>query len=140
EAARGATRPRLDLVPDPGPMRTLALLAGSFDPITVAHEALSREAAVRVRLVALVYSVRTLPKEAPGPPPLLSEVARLEVLQRFCAARPGHVLGVASHGLLAEQADAAAARFPRTELWLVMGSDKVLQLLHPKWYGDRDAA
>ena len=137
--ARHAVRPRLDLLPDPGPLRSLAILSGSFDPITVGHEALAREAVARAGMVALVYSVRTLPKERSDPPSLLNEEARLEVLERFCAARPAHALGVASHGLLWEQVEAAAQRFPDADLWLVMGSDKVLQLLDPKWYDDRNA-
>src|SRR5439155_15160968 len=59
--------------------------------------------------------------------------------QRFCAARPGHAVGVASHGPLSEQVEAAAERFPEAELFLVMGSDKALQVLDPKWYADRDS-
>jgi nicotinic acid mononucleotide adenylyltransferase len=140
ERVRAARRPCLELVPDPGAVGSLAMLAGSFDPITVGHEALAREALWRSEAVALVYSVRTLPKEGPGPPPLLHERARLHVLARFCAARPGHVIGLASHGLLAEQVDAAAELLPEARLWSVMGSDKLLQVLDPKWYADPDEA
>src|SRR5438552_1724916 len=91
------------------------MLAGSFDPLTVAHEALAARALGRADLVALVFSLRTLPKDEPAPPPLLPVEARIKILQRFCAARPGHAVGVASHGLLSEQVEAGAERFP--EAW-----------------------
>ena len=139
ERLRRAERPILHVDPDPGDVRTVALLPGSFDPPTVAHAALAEAALGRADTVVAVYSVRALPKEGPVPPPLLSEPDRLAALRRFCVARPGVVMGLCSHGLLAEQARAARARFPRAGLWLVMGSDKVLQLLDPRWYGDRDS-
>ena len=135
---REESRPRLELVPEPGAMPALAMLAGSFDPITVGHEALAREAVARVGSVALVYSARTLPKDQPANAALLSEEDRLNVLAAFCESRADHVLGLASHGLLSEQVLAASERFPNAELWLVMGSDKVLQVLDPAWYRDRD--
>jgi nicotinic acid mononucleotide adenylyltransferase len=48
-------------------------------------------------------------------------------------------IGLCSHGLLADQAEAAADRFPGARLLVVVGSDKLLQLLDPVWYEDRDA-
>jgi nicotinic acid mononucleotide adenylyltransferase len=89
-------------------------------------------------LVLLVYSVRTQPKEAGAPGPLLSEDQRLAVIEAFCEARPGIEPALCSHGLLAEQVEAAAARFPASTFALVMGSDKVRQLLDPWWYEDRE--
>jgi nicotinamide-nucleotide adenylyltransferase len=138
--AERATRSVLFVTPEPDSPARVALLPGSFDPITVAHAALAEQAAARADLVVLVYAVRTLPKEGDGPPPLLSPEERLRVLRRFTGARPGHAVGVASRGLLAEQVQAASERFPGARLWVVTGSDKVLQLLDPKWYEDRDAS
>ena len=140
ERLGSSAHPALEVVPEIGSPPSVALLAGSFDPLTIGHEALSREAARRAGAVLLVWSARSLPKEGTAPPPLLSDMDRVEVLERFCAQRPGHAVGLASHGLLAEHVAAAAERFPGTELSLVMGSDKALQLLDPKWYTDRDAA
>ena len=37
--------------------------------------------------IALVYSVRTLPKDDDAVPPLLGEEQRILALERFCAAR-----------------------------------------------------
>jgi nicotinic acid mononucleotide adenylyltransferase len=129
----------------------VGLLSGSFDPPTVAHLELAR-GLVRMgcELVLLVWSVRTLPKEpASGghhPPPLLDTADRLGCLAALArgslAREEGLHLGVAlsSHGLIAEQAEAAARRFPGAKLVAGMGSDKVLQLLDPRWYDDRTAA
>jgi nicotinic acid mononucleotide adenylyltransferase len=138
ELLRGAERPTLlvsGAVADPA---SVALLSGSFDPLTVAHAALAEAASDRADLVLLVYSVRTLPKEGPAPPPLLSEGDRLRSLEAFARDRPKVLPSLASHGLLAEQAEAARVRFPAARLFLVMGSDKALQLLDPKWYAGRD--
>ncbi len=137
---RAAPRPTLILHPHPGQPRAIALLSGSFDPITTGHAALTGAAAKRTGSVALVYSVRALPKEGDVPPPLLEEHDRLAILNRFCHARQGHTLALCSHGLLADQVEAARREFPRAELHVVLGSDKLLQLFDPKWYLDRDAA
>ena len=140
EELRRAARPTLMVAPDPGRVRSVALLSGSFDPITIAHAALAERAAALVEAVVLVYAVDTLPKEGAVAPPLLSVADRLEVLRRYCRPEERRLLGLASHGLLADQAEAAAERFPRAELRLVVGSDKVLQLFDHRWYEDRDAA
>ena len=137
---RRSDRPRLVLRPDPqAAPGSVALLAGSFDPITVAHAAMADAALGRAELVVLLYSARTLPKEPGAPPSMLEELDRLALLDRFVAGRPGLTVGVCSHGLLAEQVDAAAERFPGAELWVVLGSDKLLQLFDRGWYEDRDA-
>jgi nicotinamide-nucleotide adenylyltransferase len=118
---------------------SIALLPGSFDPLTVGHAAMARAAAEQAALVVLVYSVRTLPKEGSALPPLLGETERLIALARFCAAR-GYSVGLCSHGLLVEQVEAAEEGFPGSELILVVGSDKLLQVLDPRWYDDVEAA
>lgn len=137
---RSADRSVLHLLGDPGAPARVAVLSGSFDPLTVGHEALARAASDRADLVVLLYAVRPLPKEGPVPPPLLPEKDRLRVVERFCRARPGMALGLCSRGLLADQVVATRDRWPQASISLVMGSDKVLQLLDPHWYEDRDAA
>ncbi|HXF73868.1 MAG TPA: adenylyltransferase/cytidyltransferase family protein [Actinomycetota bacterium] len=150
EELRGAERPALVLLgaPAAGPGEaalegaavpgTVAILSGSFDPPTVGHLALAEAAAAEADLVLLVYSARTLPKDPGAPPPLLPEEARVEALRALAAGRPWLRAALCSHGLLAEQARAAADRFPGARLLLAMGSDKALQLLDPRWYEDRD--
>lgn len=129
---------------NPGDPAVVGLLPGSFDPPTVAHEALARGLArMGCGLVLFVWSVRTLPKEAtPGgdpSPPLLDELGRLECLAALAGGRPELGVALTSHGLIVEQAEAAARRFPGSRLVVGMGSDKVLQLLDPRWYEDRTA-
>jgi nicotinate-nucleotide adenylyltransferase len=138
EAPEPVLRLRTEL-PRPEPT-SVALLSGSFDPLTIAHAALAEAALGHADLVLLVYSVRTLPKEGPTPEPLLSEAERLAVLEAFSEARPGIEPALSSHGLLAEQVQAARARFPSSDLALVMGSDKVRQVLDQTWYQDRRRA
>ena len=87
----------------------------------------------------LVYSVATVPKEPGSSPPLLSEATRIGALQRL-RLRPGLAMGLASHGLLVDQVTAAREVFPGAELTVLLGSDKALQLLDPRWYVDRDDA
>jgi nicotinic acid mononucleotide adenylyltransferase len=144
--------PRLEVllpgeIGSPGPA-VVGLLSGSFDPPTIAHRALARGLVeMGCELVLLVWSVRTLPKErAPGgdpSPPLLDTAARIECLAALAGspqAGPGLGVALSSHGLIAEQAEAAAHRFPGARLVAGMGSDKVLQLLDPRWYEDRTPA
>ncbi|MFN2591113.1 MAG: nicotinate-nicotinamide nucleotide adenylyltransferase, partial [Actinomycetota bacterium] len=135
---RAVEVPELVVEPDPGTPRRIGLLPGSFDPITIAHVALAEAASRLVDVTVLVYSARTIAKE--GEPPLLGEEQRVHQLHRVSEARPDVIVGLCSHGLLVDQVDAARARFPGTDLSLVIGSDKLIQLLDPVWYEDPDAA
>ncbi len=140
---RLAERPRLVLWPDDDrapAASSVALLAGSFDPVTVAHVALAEAAREHAGLVVALYSARILPKEPGTPPALLDERERIETLAAVCAGREGLAAGLTSHGLLADQVAAAAGRFPRAALSVVLGSDKLAQLLDPAWYEDRERA
>lgn len=119
----------------------IGLLAGSFDPPTIAHVALA--AAWRAGFggdVVLVYAERTLPKGPGAEPPLFDDERRLEALRRVTAANRGLVGARASHGLLVDQAEAARDRWPSAPLTILVGSDKARQLFDPSWYADRDAA
>jgi nicotinamide-nucleotide adenylyltransferase len=146
-ALRRPGSPRLEVLTAESPAAPAAvgLLPGSFDPPTVAHDALARGLETAgCGLVLLVWSVRTLPKEAaPGgepTPPLLPDEARLDCLTALVAGRPVVEVALSSHGLIADQVEAAARRFPGSRLVVGMGSDKVLQLLDPRWYDDRATA
>jgi nicotinic acid mononucleotide adenylyltransferase len=140
EKLRRESVPRLELLDGDGQPSSAALLSGSFDPVTTAHVALAQAALSVAEVAVLVYSVHTMPKEGTPPPPLLSEEERVAALIAVCRSHPGLLAGVCSHGLLVDQASAARTAFPGARLWMVMGSDKVLQLLEHKWYADRDAS
>ena len=134
--------PRLEILgASPPAVGSVGLVAGSFDPMTVAHAALAQ--ALGTDLTLLLWSPATLPKEAgpggnPSPPPLEPEEV-LASLLAWCGSRAWARVAVCSQGLLADQVEAAAVSFPRARLVLGMGSDKLLQLLDPRWYQDRDA-
>lgn len=136
---RTAEQPTLLIEEDTGVPQRVAFLSGSFDPLTLGHTTLAEAAAERADLVVLMYSVRTLPKEGDLVPPLLSEEERLDIVSTWCERHPGIVPGVCSHGLLSNQADAVRGCFPGARPLIVLGSDKALQLLDPKWYEDRDS-
>jgi nicotinamide-nucleotide adenylyltransferase len=149
-----AIRAVLDRMRAPGPPRiellqaggerpaTVGLVPGTFDPMTVAHAALAE--ALGTELTLFVYSVATLPKEA-GPggeatPPLLAPEARVASLLAYCASSPDLGVALCSHGLYADQAVAFTTAFPGSRLTFGLGSDKLVQLVDPSWYEDRDAA
>jgi nicotinamide-nucleotide adenylyltransferase len=139
-ALRRSTRPTMVVeAQDPEPDH-VALVSGSFDPITIAHAALADAAAGWADLVVVLYSPRTVPKPGDAEPPLLSETERLRGMEAFCLPRPKREPGLCSHGLLVEQVQAARVRFPQAELRLAIGSDKLLQVLDPRWYEDPTAA
>jgi nicotinic acid mononucleotide adenylyltransferase len=143
DRARRPGPPRLEVLEGGGGRpRAVGLVPGSFDPMTVGHAAVAE--ALDADLALLAYSPATLAKEA-GPggqpePPLLAEVDRIASLVAYAAGRRQVGVALSSHGLLADQAEAAARAFPGSRLVFGVGSDKVVQLLDPSWYGDRDAA
>jgi nicotinic acid mononucleotide adenylyltransferase len=117
----------------------VALVPGSYDPMTIAHAALAAAASAWADVVVMLYSVRTVAKADGVEAPLLAEADRIRSLEAFCGSRPDTVPGLCSHGLLVDHVRAARDRYPRAELGLVIGSDKLLQLLDPIWYDDREA-
>lgn len=149
ERARASRVPRLEVLPrgrrrGARSARSVGLVAGSFDPMTVGHAALAEAVAGSTGLALLVYSPRTLPKEGgpggPAVPPLLEPEDRVRSLLAWSDGRPDVAVAVCSHGLYADQAEAARRAFPRAEVVLGLGSDKVIQLFDPSWYEDPDAA
>jgi nicotinamide-nucleotide adenylyltransferase len=149
---RGRIREALDRARRPGPPRLevldgghgaggVGLVPGSFDPMTVAHLGLAE--ALDSDLGLFLYSPATLQKESgpggPPEPPLLSEEDRVASVLAVVRPRPRLGMAVCSHGLLADQAEAAARAFPRSSLVFGVGSDKIRQILDPRWYRDRDA-
>lgn len=141
-AMRSATRPAVRFLGGPPPIGSprVALLPGSFDPPTVGHVALAEAAAREVDLVVLVYATAPMAKPPGASPTLLDEPARIEALSRLVQARPGLGAAVASHGLLVDQVEAVGDALPGSRIVLAVGSDKLLQVLDPAWYEDRDAA
>lgn len=125
----------------PGPgASAVGVLAGSFNPPTIAHLAFaeSARAAAALDCVIFLLSKRTVDKEAVTG---LGLEDRLLVLSAIVETRPWAAVAVANRGLYVEEAEALARTLPAgTALWFLVGSDKVLQIFDPRYYHDREAA
>lgn len=131
---------RLVYGPCAGPPERLAVLAGSFDPLTRAHIALARAAhrSAQLPTVYFLLSKVTVDKERAGG--ALPE-DRLLVLERYAAGHRELGVLLANRGLYVEQAEALHRTFPVLRaLYFVVGFDKILQIFDPHYYADRDAA
>ncbi|MFA5891521.1 MAG: hypothetical protein WDA27_11330 [Actinomycetota bacterium] len=128
-------RPEIRMVGPVPKCESVAILSGSFNPPTAAHLLLAERAlAEGYECVVFAVAIRTAGKQPQG----------LTLEDRLLALRgipgPAFRAGAFSHGLYADQAEAAARAFPGAEVAFLVGSDKVLQVLDPKWYPDREAA
>lgn len=139
-----AFRERIEALPETPAMSVLtampaikrvALLPGSFNPPTSAHLLLAERAlGDGFDGVIFVLARRTAGKQRTG---LILE-DRLAALQTI--APPGTAVAITSAPLYCDQAEAAAAAFPRAEISILVGSDKLEQIFDPAWYGDREDA
>jgi nicotinate-nucleotide adenylyltransferase len=106
---------------------------GSFDPLTVAHVAVADAAVATLGLDRLELSVS---RDALGKAHLDSTLNdRVADLRTAVADRPGWGVVVTTARLLADVADGFDA--------VVLGADKLAQVLDPAWYGtepERDDA
>ncbi len=118
----------------------LLLLPGAFNPPTMAHLALA-EASLRAMpgaQLSFTLGTTTIDKEQIERATLLDRLLLLDQLAR----RVGN-LGVmlTNRGLYVEQAAAARSAFPElTDLYFVVGYDKIEQIFDARYYHDRDAA
>lgn len=116
--------------------RRVAVLSGSFNPPTLAHQVIAERALAQGCDAALLV----LPAQPAGKSPggLMPEDRLLAL--RAIGRGSDTIVATSTHGLYVDQAEAAARAFPGAELVFLAGSDKVLQLFEPQWYADRDAA
>lgn len=115
--------------------RSVAILPGAFDPPTAAHLHLAERALGEgYEKVVFTLAVRTVGKRRSG----LSREDRLLALRAMSSRNI--IVAAVSHGLYADQADAARDAFPGAEIAFLVGSDKVFQIFDPRWYRDRDEA
>jgi nicotinic acid mononucleotide adenylyltransferase len=124
----------------PPPGGRLGLLAGSFNPPTVAHTTLA-EAGLAGGNLDRVYSVlstRTVDKEVVSGAALED---RLLLLDLLAEADPRLGTLVINRGLYVDQARITRAAFPELgALVFLVGFDKIVQIFDPRYYDDRDAA
>jgi nicotinamide-nucleotide adenylyltransferase len=122
--------------PDTTP-RWAALLAGSFNPPTRAHLAVLEAArAAGADLAAFVVAIRSVDKESVEAASLEDRLALLDAI----AFRLGAALLLTNAGLYVDQARAIRELLPASRLSFVVGFDKLLQILDPRYYDDRDRA
>jgi nicotinic acid mononucleotide adenylyltransferase len=137
--------PRALVVPgSPRPRGNIIVFTGSFNPPTTAHIALMKQAQsfMRSRGPGHLYaamSKHTVDKENVERPTLLDRIVLLQTLVRRRLAHAGVMLF--NRGLYVEQAEGIRSSFSgvRRILFLI-GFDKIVQILDPHYYDDRDAA
>jgi nicotinamide-nucleotide adenylyltransferase len=136
--ADGATRHVAGDSPAPG--ARLGLLAGSFNPPTIAHQTLARAGLTAGGLDHAWYtlSTRTVDKEVVTGAGLEDRLLLLDLL-----VESDRRLGVllVNRGLYVDQARLVRAAYPTLgELVFMVGFDKIVQIFDPRYYDDRDTA
>ncbi len=120
--------------------RRIGLLPGSFNPLTLAHIALAETArrSAKLDVVAWAIAARTVDKEDVLRATIPDRLAQLAAYTHVAAE---DAVLMFNRGLYVEQADALRALVGRAvQVVIVVGFDKVVQILDPRYYTDRDAA
>ena len=137
--------PKALVVPgSPTPEGKIIVFPGSFNPPTMAHLALLKQAWQFARLhgpmhVYAAISKEIIDKENVQRPLLVDRIILLDRVLRHHLRHTGIMLF--NRGLYVEQAEAVHTSFPQvTRLYFLIGYDKIVQILDPHYYKDRDAA
>lgn len=126
------------------PRASVIVFTGSFNPPTIAHIALLKQAQKYAHThkdmsLYAAFSKQTVDKEHVERPLVLD---RVELLRTVLRQRlPDVNILLFNRGLYLEQAQALRASFPQVRrIYFLMGFDKILQIFDPRYYKDRDAA
>ena len=122
------------------PLRRIGILCGSFNPLTVAHTELAARACQVFQLERVFFTLAkvTVDKEQVTG---LGLEDRLLLLSLYAQQRDYVGVAVVNRGLYFEQAQALRALLgEQSELSFVVGMDKLVQILDPRYYQDREAA
>jgi len=137
--------PKALVVPgSPTPEGKIIVFPGSFNPPTTAHLALLKQAWQFARVygpmhVYAAISTHITDKENVQRPLLVDRIILLDMVLRHHLRHTGIMLF--NRGLYVEQAEAVHSSFPQvTKLYFLIGYDKIMQILDPHYYKDRDAA
>ncbi len=128
----------------PEPRDGMIVFPGSFNPPTTAHIALLKQAREFARAhgpmtLYAAFSKRTVDKEAVERPLLLDRIVLLDDILRKRLPHAGILLF--NRGLYVEEAEAIQRSFPRVRrILFLLGFDKIVQILDPHYYKDRDAS
>ncbi|GHO43222.1 hypothetical protein KSX_13850 [Ktedonospora formicarum] len=133
----------LSLPGSPTPEGNIIVFTGSFNPPTLAHLAMLKQAQQYARAHApmrlyTAMSKQTVDKESVTRPLFLD---RLELLTRLMRRFRSSGVLLFNRGLYAEQALAIRHSLPNVRaIYFLMGFDKIVQILDPRYYEDRDKA
>ncbi len=122
------------------PFRRVGILCGSFNPLTLAHTELAARASETYQLDCVFFTLAkvTVDKEQITG---LGLADRLLLLSLYAQRHDCTGVALVNRGLYFEQAQAFRSLLgDRVELNFVVGMDKLLQILDPRYYQDRDAA
>ncbi len=123
-----------------GSWRRVGLLCGSFNPLTLAHTGLAERARTVAGLDKILFTLAkvTVDKERVTG---LSLEDRLLLLTLYAQRHAQVGVTLVNRGLYFEQAQAFRSLLgSEIGLSFVVGMDKLVQILDPKYYRDRDAA
>ncbi len=115
----------------------LLCLSASFNPLTVAHVWLIREASwiVFPDEVLLLLARANVDKAVSGFP----LERRLTLLTRFVETRPAFSVAACSHGRFVDKAAAIRTHYPAgTRVTFLVGFDTLVRLFDSKYYADRE--
>ncbi len=150
---RPESTPQALILPgSPEPAGNIIVFPGSFNPPTNAHLAMLEEAQQfahspnflvaednRGLLLYAAISKRITDKENVDRPLMLDRIILLDTLLKQRLPQTGIMLF--NRGLYVEQAEAVRISFPGVKrLFFLLGFDKIVQILDPHYYEDRDAA
>jgi nicotinic acid mononucleotide adenylyltransferase len=136
--------PQAFVVPGgPEPRGSVIVFPGSFNPPTMAHIALLKQARAfgvhESMTLYAAFSKRTVDKEAVERPLLLDRIVLLDDILHKRLPHAGILLF--NRGLYVEQAEAIHHSFLRVQrILFLLGFDKIVQILDPHYYQDRDAS
>lgn len=122
----------------------IIVFPGSFNPPTNAHMAMLHQARRYARThgsmqLFAAFSKQTIDKETIERPLLLDRIVWLQMALRHHVPRTGILLF--NRGLYVEQAQAIHSAFPEVRrLLFLIGFDKIVQILDPRYYDDREVA
>ncbi|HEX9036271.1 MAG TPA: hypothetical protein VF808_04710 [Ktedonobacterales bacterium] len=129
----------LDHYSPPVATTRLGVLAGTFNPLTMAHVALARSARAKGRLERIIWTVaaQSVDKEAVTRASLADRLLQLSL--RVSGGPDG--CGIVNRGLYVEQARIMRNLTPSAhEVVMIVGFDKILQVLDARYYTNRDRA
>ena len=137
--------PQALIVPgSPEPRDNIIVFPGSFNPPTKAHLAILKQARQYARQHApthlyVAISKHIVDKEKVERALLLDRIMLLETVLHHHVRHTGIMLF--NRGLYVEQAEAMHRSFPKVKkLFFLIGYDKIVQILDPRYYENRDAA